>query len=263
MKTRLYLALSFGLFAAFLSLGKCYSQVISTDRQYIDRVFLSSNGQSLPYKVLFPEGFDPSKKYPLFLFLHGAGERGTDNKRQVLHGDKYFRSDTLLKDVILIAPQCPWEDYWVCIIKPEDPVQRVFPANAPISSSALAVKELCDCFLSLGFVDENRIYGAGLSMGAMGILDMTFRYPDFFAAVSPICGGVNIERARTFSGRTAFRIYHGGKDDIVLPAFSETLFSVLKESGKEAELVLFPEDNHNSWDSAFANPQFFSWLLSH
>lgn len=233
-------------------------------RNFTDRVYVASHGQALPYKILFPENFDPAESYPLFLFLHGAGERGTDNKAQITHGEQLFLSDDLLKQAIVIAPQCPEEDYWVNIVRPvNDNAHRVFPESAPISISLMSVKELLDSFIALGMVDESRIYGAGLSMGGFGILDLAMRYPDFFAAVEPICGGVNVNRVASYSGPTAFRFFHGLRDDIVPPRFSHDAYRALQEKGVESYLVEYPEANHNSWDSAFLEPDFIVWLFKH
>lgn len=235
-------------------------------REFIDRTFISKSGQELPYKVIFPDNFNPAESYPVLLFLHGAGERGTDNDKQVAHGRNRFMTDPALRQVIFIAPQCPYEDYWVNIVRPTTPKERqnrTFPYQAPISSSLQAVKELLDALISLGFVDEDRIYGAGISMGAMGILDMTMRYPDLFAAVQPICGGVNADRTKEFTGKTAFRFFHGLMDDIVLPKFAQENCAALKTAGAEAVIVEYPQANHNSWDPAFAEEDFFTWMFKH
>lgn len=236
---------------------------IAAGREFVDRIFVSSTGQSLPYKVAFPQNFNPAESYPVLLFLHGAGERGTDNKSQIAHGGKRLLDDEALQQVIVIAPQCPKEDYWVNIIRPVDNARRTFPESAPISISLSAVKELLDSFIALGFVNTDRVYGSGLSMGAFGLLDLTVRYPDLFAAVQPICGGINVERLASFSGKTAFRFFHGLRDDIVLPKFSQEANSVLQGKGVESSIVEYPEANHNSWDPAFAEPDFIEWLLKH
>ncbi|MGN1210068.1 MAG: alpha/beta hydrolase-fold protein [Candidatus Cryptobacteroides sp.] len=244
-----------------LLLFTVFQTVLAGD--FTDRIFISSSGQHLPYKVIFPEGFNPAGQYPLLLFLHGAGERGTDNARQVVHGGNLLTTDKTLANAIVIAPQCPAEDYWVNIVRPVNNAERTFPENAPFSMSLSAVKELLDCFIALGFVDTSRIYGTGLSMGAFGILDLTLRYPDLFAAVEPICGGVNSKRLEKYEGRTAFRFFHGQKDDIVPPSFSKEAYRILKSKGVETELVEYPMANHNSWDPAFAEPDFMEWLFKH
>lgn len=234
-------------------------------RNFCGRVFVGSQGQIVPYRILFPEKFDPSCSYPLFLFLHGAGERGTDNESQLIHGGEVFEKDKNLRNVIVIIPQCPKEDYWVNIVRPvtrEEQASREFPENAPISSSLSAVKELLDAYISLGFVDTDRIYGSGLSMGGFGILDLAVRYPDFFRGVESICGGINVNRMKNYSGKTSFRFFHGAKDDIVLPRFSREACESLVENGIEATIIEYPEANHNSWDSAFAEPDYISWFFA-
>ena len=235
-------------------------------REFLDRIFISQTGQTLPYKIIYPDNFKPSESYPVLLFLHGAGERGTDNDKQVAHGRNRFMTDDALRDVIFLAPQCPVEDYWVNVVRTtnlNEHLNRKFPYQSPISSSLLAAKELLDAMISLGFVDVDRIYGAGISMGAMGILDMAMRYPDLFAAVQPICGGVNVDRTKEFNGKTAFRFFHGLKDDIVLPKFAQENCAALKATGVEAVIIEYPYANHNSWDPAFAEDDFFTWLLNH
>ena len=232
-------------------------------REYVNRTFHSSLGQNIPYEIAFPENFNPQQSYPLLLFLHGSGERGTDNVSQLIHGGDLFLNDPGLQNVIVIAPQCPAEDYWVNIIHPGNKSERMFPESAPISVSLYGVKELLDAFVSLGFVNTDHIYGCGLSMGAFGILDLSVRFPDFFSAVQPICGGINTDRFKDWKGRTAFRFFHGLKDDIVLPRFSIAADEVLKEKAVESSIVLYPEANHNSWDPAFSEPDFIKWFLLH
>ena len=236
-----------------------------TQRQFTGKVFHSSHGQDLPYRVMFPEDFDPSKSYPLILFLHGAGERGTDNNSQLVHGRARFQSDSSLKNTIVLAPQCPKEDYWVCIVKTNNPSEhrnRTFPYSAPISSSMTSVKELLDAMVAVGFVDTNKIYGIGISMGAMGVLDLAFRFPNLFRAVEPMCGGINNNRVEEFKGKTAFRFFQGLRDDIVLPKFAQENSKALKKAGVEAVIVEYPQDNHNCWDSAFLEPDLFTWMFN-
>lgn len=233
-------------------------------REFCDRIFTGSLGQVLPYKISFPDDFDPTRSYPMFLFLHGAGERGADNESQVVHGKDVLLNDSHLRHAIVIAPQCPREDYWVNIVHPAGPdgnASRVFPEYAPISSSLAAVKELMDAYIALGFIDTDRIFGSGLSMGGFGILDLAARYPDFFKGVEPICGGINVKRMEKYRGRTAFRFFHGLKDDIVPPRFSQEACAALAANGINASIIEYPDNNHNSWDSAFSEPDYISWFF--
>lgn len=247
---------------AFLVTLTATNNAFAQSRQFCHRVFEASNGQQLPYQVLYPTDFNPNAAYPLLLFLHGAGERGTDNERQTLHGGEMLASNSNLNNVIIVAPQCPEEDYWVNIARPSA-TPRQFPLSAPATASMNAVKELIDCLVGCGFVDTARIYGTGLSMGAMGILDLTMRFPQLFAAVEPICGGINTDRLAKYCGPTAFRFFHGSLDDVVPVQFSQNANATLLASGVETSLIEYPEANHNSWDSAFAEPTFIGWLLEH
>lgn len=248
------------LFTSVLIMGSL-SVSNAQSREFTCRIYRSSIGQELPYQVLYPKDFNPAEKYPLILFLHGAGERGTDGVAQTNHGRALFSGEETA-GAIVIAPQCPWEDSWVRMSAKVNG-WHVWPANAPISGSLLSVKELLDAMISLGFVDENAIFCTGLSMGGMGTLDLVMRYPDFFAAVQPICGGVNINRAEAYCGKTAFRFFHGLADDTVNPDGSIRTCKVLQDNGHDATLVTYEGVNHNSWDNAFEEPDFISWFFEH
>ena len=88
-------------------------------------------------------------------------------------------------------------------------------------------------------------------MGGMGTFDIVMRYPNLFAAATPICGGANLQRLANFKGKTAFSIYHGGSDSVVDVQFSRVRY-------KE-----FPGVDHNSWDNAFAEPDYLAWMFQH
>ncbi|MCQ2177960.1 MAG: dienelactone hydrolase family protein [Bacteroidales bacterium] len=231
-------------------------------RQYTDRSYSSPNGLSIPYKVLFPKDFDRSESYPLLLFLHGAGERGSDNQAQTVHGGRLLATDKQLRDVIVIVPQCPESDYWAPTengdFKPEN-----FPENAEMMPSLAAVKELLEGYIATGLVKTDRIYCTGLSMGGMGTLDFALRFPDFFAAVQPVCGGVNIERCRQYKGRTAFRFFHGEDDPVVDCSCSLRADEALRQAGAESSVTTYPGVKHGSWYNAFEEEDFIGWLLKH
>ncbi|MCB0633223.1 MAG: hypothetical protein KDD15_25965, partial [Lewinella sp.] len=79
--------------------------------EFAPRTF-SERGNNLNYQVLYPENFDEGKKYPLLLFLHGAGERGDDNQKQLVHGSNLFLETQKDYPAIVLFPQCPTADYW-------------------------------------------------------------------------------------------------------------------------------------------------------
>mgnify|MGYP002624374584 CR=1 FL=1 len=234
-------------------------------REFAPKEFTASSGQVLPYRVIYPDNFDPLRQYPLLLFLHGAGERGSDNELQLVHGRDLFEGDPLLRDMIVVAPQCSEAGYWVRIVRPVTPDEiagRTFPYDAGISDDLLAVKELLDCFIALGYVDTDAVYGTGLSMGGMGVLDLMLRYPDFFAAIQPICGAANAQRCAEYKGRTRVRFFQGLDDPVVAPHFSQEDCEALGQAGVPVEYVGYPGVQHNSWDNAFAEKDFISWFIA-
>ncbi len=244
---------------AFPVLASC-----SREKTEVAGHFGASDGFSLPYRLSVPAKSLFKKSHPLLLYLHGAGERGGDNVSQLNHGRELFMNSPELRDVIVLAPQCPEESYWVDIVRPTTPEEcmwRTFPENADMTYPLAAVKEMLDSLISTGTVDTRRIYCTGLSMGGMGTLDLLLRYPDLFAAVQPVCGAVNIDRLSGYRGRTAVRLFHGDCDDTVPVHFSRDAYKVLKDNGVTVEYIEYPGVWHNSWDNAFAEPDFLSWML--
>ena len=204
----------------------------------------------LDYLLYVPRGasHEPSKKWPLVLFLHGAGERGSDLSKVAVHGPPKLAAAGGDLPFILVSPQCPVGKVWDAplLIKLLDQIQRRLP------------------------VDSRRVYVTGLSMGGYGTWDLAMRYPERFAAVAPICGGG--ERIRSLllssSPREAIkglkvRVYHGGKDTVVPLAESERMVEAFKKLGTvDIELTVYPEAGHDSWTRTYQNPEFFKWLLA-
>ena len=133
------------------------------------------NGNSLSYKVMFPENYDEAKQYPLLVFLHGAGERGNDNEKQLTHGKQFLTDNFHTGDnqAIIIAPQCPENSYWANSVRHQigDKITfRIGAADEPTQTMKTLVVIVQD-WLSSGKVDANRVYIGGLSMGGMGTLE--------------------------------------------------------------------------------------------
>ncbi|WP_305982148.1 prolyl oligopeptidase family serine peptidase [Roseivirga thermotolerans] len=224
---------------------------------------------SLNYRVLYPEGFDSTKEYPLVLFLHGAGERGTNNEKQLVHGSKLFLDPSNREKfpAIVVFPQCPPEDYWANVHRPLDENgKRQFTYFTTKTEPTLAMKgllSLVDSLSRVAHIDKDRMYVMGLSMGGMGTFELVSRRPKTFAAAAPICGGGHPKSARKYAKKVPFWIFHGLKDDVVPPHFSKEMASAIEEKGGRVKLTLYPNANHNSWDPAFAEPELLPWLFSH
>ncbi|TBW30352.1 prolyl oligopeptidase family serine peptidase [Gramella sp. KN1008] len=226
-----------------------------------------AQGDTLNYRILYPEGFSEDKKYPLVLFLHGAGERGDDNESQLVHGSDLFLKKENRENfpAIVIFPQAPKKDYWAKVEVKRDtmPFQFDFKNKEEPTRSLDLVMQLMDTVVSKDFINPDRVYVGGLSMGGMGTYEIIFKKPDMFAAAFAICGGANEEIAENYPAGFNIWIFHGEKDDIVPSRFSKAMARSINHYGGNAKLSLYPEDNHNSWDSAFSEPYLLEWLFSH
>lgn len=228
--------------------------------------WMVQGGDTLPYRILLPIDYDSSKKYPVVFFLHGAGERGRDNEKQLVHGSKLFlKEETRINyKAIVIFPQCPTSDYWANVLRDhDDKGKRNFnflEAGIPGRYMSLTM-ELVKFILKTYPAKTDQVYVGGLSMGGMGTFELVRRMPDTFAAAFPICGGANPETASGMK-KVNWWIFHGAKDDVVPPFHSENMVKALKAAGANVKFTLYPNANHNSWDSAFAEPDLLSWLFA-
>ncbi|MEM9886837.1 MAG: alpha/beta hydrolase fold domain-containing protein [Bacteroidota bacterium] len=228
------------------------------------RTFLSSKEASLPYRILYPENYDQTKQYPLLLFLHGAGERGDDNEAQLVHGASLFlqQENRRKYPAIVVFPQCPKDGYWAKVERSEDRSTWEFPFYDRVNPALGAVIELIDQLLVEESIDQNRIYVSGLSMGGMGTFELLSRRPDLFAAAAPICGGGNLAMAARHARNTAFWIFHGDADAVVPVDLSRNMYKRLQTLGADVKYSEYAGVNHNSWDNAFAEPNYLKWLFS-
>jgi predicted peptidase len=235
-------------------------------KPYLYRMFETA-GNALPYRILYPENYDRTKKYPLILFLHGAGERGNDNEKQLIHGARLFLKDENRKSnpAIVVFPQCPKDSYWasVEIDRSTQPLKISFNYNAPPQWPLVAANELVRKIVNEEAVDKTRVYVTGLSMGGMGTFESVFRYPDLYAAALPICGGGDTAAYDKRVKKTAFWVFHGADDSVVDVKLSREMLAKLKTLKVENKYSEYPGVDHNSWDNAFAEPQYLSWMLKH
>jgi predicted peptidase len=226
-----------------------------------------SAGNVLPYRLLYPDGYDKTKKYPLILLLHGGGERGNDNEEQLTHGAQLFLNEENRKSypAIILVPQCPDDSYWaaVDIDRSVQPFKISFNYNNPPQWPLVAANELVKKIANEEAVDKSRIYITGLSMGAMGTFESVYRYPDLYAAALPICGGADANAYDKRVKKTAFWIFHGADDAVVDVKLSREMQAKLKSLKVENKYSEYPGVNHNSWDNAFAEPTFLEWMFKH
>lgn len=175
--------------------------LVAQDTSLFQRKLFIHHSDTLPYRILLPENYDVTKKYPLVYFLHGAGERGSDNQRQLIHGAALFLhpQNRSRFPAIIVFPQCPANSFWsnVVIANTSDVEHRFDFQKEGNPTLAMALAErLLHSLLATYPIDKKKVYAGGLSMGGMGTLEIVNRNPKLFAAAFPICGGANPATAK-------------------------------------------------------------------
>ncbi|MFO7321828.1 MAG: prolyl oligopeptidase family serine peptidase [Chloroflexota bacterium] len=190
---------------------------------------------------------NPAQKWPLILFLHGAGERGDDPDMVRAHGLPKILDTQPDFPFIVVSPQCPANTHWGhhldALMALLDEVQTTYP------------------------VDADRVYLTGLSMGGMGTWALAAAYPDRFAAIAPVCGS----RAWFIGDPAQICVlkdvpvwaFHGALDLIVPLADAVPLVVALRDCGGDVRLTVYEDVGHDSWNRAYATPELYDWFLSH
>ena len=234
------------------AIGKMTGEELTAKREFV------KDGYKLLYRLHEPAKCEAGKRYPLVLFLHGAGERGNDNTKTLVHGVvPICRYAMKHGDAFVIAPQCPNDRKWVEQNWSEKSMRR--PANP--SEEMAAVMALVKDFAATHPVDPNRIYVTGISMGGFGTWDIVSRLPGFFAAMMPICGGVDETTAGLYKDGVAIRFFHGGVDSIVTPEYSRRMDKALTEAGIDHGYTEYPGVDHGSWARTYANDANLDWMF--
>lgn len=229
-------------------------------REYVKGNFVDSNGRRMPYRLMSPVDIKVGEKYPLVIFLHGSGERGDDNNKQLEHGAALFADSINTRDYpsFVLFPQCK-EKAWTHNMN-----QEVFmpgAATPPISTTEITLMDLIYSIIESEPVDESRIYVIGLSMGGIAAYDLVCRYPRLFAAAVPICGAVNPDRLAN-ARDVNFMIFHGEKDEEIPVICGRGAYKALEDAGADVQYVEFAGEGHKCWDSAFDYPSLIPWLYS-
>ncbi len=220
--------------------------------------FISAEGDRLLYRQLAPQQLEDGQKYPLILFLHGAGERGHDNQAQLKHGIREFVARRDRYPCFVLVPQCPHETAWVAVNWCSD--EHRMPEQ-PSPTMALC-KGLLDHALATLPIDPDRVYVTGISMGGYGTFDAATRWPELFAAAAPICGGGDnsgeaINRLKT----VPLWIVHGDADRIIPVERSRRMVRALKEAQGSLKYRELPGVGHDSWTETYRDEAFYEWLF--
>ena len=164
--------------------------------------------------------------------------------------------------MVAVFPQCPTDDFWSNVNRMTDSEGRnimLFNENKPKNSMMLALG-LIDSLSNLPFVDKDRIYIMGLSMGGMATFEMLWRRPGMFAAAAPICGGGFMQKAKDMAMTKDIWVFHGDADPIVSVDLSRDLVKEIKKHNPTIKYTEYKGVGHDSWDKVFMEPDFFKWL---
>ena len=206
---------------------------------------------NVQYLIFLPKEYalDSRKRWPLILFLHGAGERGSNVRKVAAHGPLKRVAQNPDFPFIVVAPQCPEGQIW----------------------SSEVLLGLLDELLAKFAVDRRRVYLTGLSMGGYGTWDLGLGYPERFAALVPICGGGELINVLLLTpGKTqalktlGVWAFHGGKDKTVPLVESKRMVDFMKYLGvADVKLTVYPNAGHDAWTETYNNPELYKWLLAH
>ncbi len=198
-------------------------------------------GETYAYLPQLPDGYDadPAKRWPLILFLHGSGDRGSDLASFTFHNGppKLIASGKKLP-AIVISPRCP-DEWW----------------SAPV------LGQLIDDVSAKYRVDPDRIIVTGLSMGGYGTWALAEAYPNRFSAIAPICGGGNPAEAASLA-KLPIWAFHGQLDTTVPVFLSQTMVAAIRQSGGDPHLTIYPDAKHDSWTQAYATDALYPWMLA-
>lgn len=196
----------------------------------------------IEYLLYLPEDYEKQQKWPLILFLHGAGQRGNDLEEVKVHGLPKLIEQGKDFPFVIVSPQCSEWRWW------PDKLEVLIALLGQIEADYN--------------IDTDRVYLTGLSMGGYGSWAMAYEYPHRFAAVAPICGGLDPVLADKFKDMPVWA-FHGAKDQVVPLARSAEIVESINNMGGSAKLTVYPEAEHDSWTQTYENPELYEWFLQH
>jgi predicted peptidase len=199
---------------------------------------------ALDYLLALPEGYsDDGAPWPLVLFLHGAGERGSDLEKVKTHGPPKLVEAGQKIPAIVASPQCPQNSWW--------------------TNHLDALVALLDDLVARLNVDPERVYLTGISMGGYGTWALAALEPERFAAAAPICGGGSGVATAVRVSDLPIWAFHGEADPVVPVDESRRLVDAIqRRGGTRVKLTTYPGVGHDSWTQTYEDPAFWEWLFA-
>lgn len=222
--------------------------------------YAAPDGSALPYRLLVPSGYTADQSYPMVLFLHGAGERGTDGEIHMTNGIECFVTPEakISFPAFIIVPQCPVNDQWVNVAWGADSGARPLEMSRSLD---LALQVL-DSVEREYNIDRDREYVVGVSMGGYGTWDCITRFPGRFAAAIPACGGGDDATITEDLAKVHVWALHSSDDSVVKVHRSQNMIEAIISKGGQPHYTEYPREGHASWNRAFREREILPWLFS-
>lgn len=220
------------------------------------------NGTTLPYRLYVPFDYTPDKEYPVLLFLHGAGERGSDGDKHVLSHNPIAnflnQKDSPMENAIIIAPQCPEGQKWVDM---DWSTGSYRVDSTPESNEMKCVLDILDNICDEFSVDEKRVYVTGISMGGIGSWDLITRHSDIFAAAVPMCGTGDSTKGNILKNVPVWTVH--SKDDPTVPfnGTKSVVDAIIAAGGDDVKFTELNGYKHNVWGWTTQNEEIYEWLF--
>ena len=205
------------------------------------------NDISFRYRLLRPEGADAQKKFPLVIFFHGAGERGSNNTDQLKYFPTWMTSDALRKKYpcFILAPQCREGYRWSAV---------------DMTTDMQAALKALDQVVETEAIDTDQILVTGLSMGGAATWEVAMRLPERIAAAVPVCGKSE-EQYAELAKDVPLWVVHGDADKVIPVDCSRSLVAAVKEAGGNPKYTELPGVGHDSWTAAYHDEELLDWFF--
>ena len=225
------------------------------------------DGRTYTWQVFVPAAVSSGEETSpaVILFLHGAGQTGSDGVRQTEIGLPAVLRERPDFPALVVMPQTPRGAWW---------------GTPEIERMALAA---LDAAVAEFGGDPERTYLTGLSLGGYGTWALAYRHPERFAALVPVCGGITTRRTRipvpdwhpsathpedpwAETARVVADIpvwlFHGGEDRRVPTEESRRMVAALEAAGAQPKYTEYPGVGHDSWVPAYREEGLYEWLFS-
>lgn len=240
--------------------------VAAQHHELFEKQLFTIDEDTLRCRILTPVNFKPGTKYPLVVFLHGGGERGDDNEKQLTWGSSFF-ADSLNRvkfSAIVVFPQAAENEKWAPYShdNTKDSTRIRYYPDSPLTRPTKILLSFIDTLISAGTADPKRIYVGGLSMGGIGTFDILRRRPDLFAAAFAICGGGDEDIVKQYRKNLPVWVFHGTDDQRIPVSNSRLMVNAMKKNNVLVKYTEYPGVGHDSWKNAFAEKDLLPWLFA-